>query len=499
MPIGPTNGSRSKYERKAPYKVKTKKIAVIGSGWYGKEAALALRKKGHKVVVFERGRSLASGTSASYSSRTHPSGLHYLRAPEHVLAYLQAHYAEFVETRNKYLRPNNNAIHAIIADTDADGNVSRTSAEQFKERCAIDPTARKVELNDFGLQNVQESVAIREERIIGGEQLREEFRLDLLESGAEFLCDTAVDDIQSDQDGFKVTAKGIESRFDGVVNATGFQQFTDSFKDNPLNVEVVYQAAIGLLYRDKLAGSKENFSLLFLDGANPCLMQCGDDRYILTHGKYTLLASRRSPEEAKQALQKAEELNLVEAKVKQNVEADLQRYYPGFLDRFEYVGYNGGVIAKILSETEMRIGYGIQSSDGVVHAMLGKITNAPAVARECVRLVEDDNLVTLNDVRFPKDGVFDRCKQHFSERPQHNGKHYACLMNPYPELSTEQVSYSGNPNILWQRADNDGRLKRMQEDVASTSEVVSTTERRLRSNSITGKIRENLSNISITP
>lgn len=504
MAKSPTRSSRVNGGRKTTNKVKSKakKVAVIGSGWYGKEVALALRKNGHKVVVFEKGRRLASGTSVKYSSRTHPSGLHYLRAPEHVVGYLQEHYAEFVETRGKYLSANDNAVHAIIAGVDANGNPSRTTAEQFKERYAIDPTARPVALKDFGLQNVQEPVAIREERIIGGEELREEFRLDLLDAGVEFLCDTAVESIQSHGDDFTVDARSsssdanvVTSRFDAVVNATGFQQFTDSFKDSSLNVEVVYQAAVGLLYRDKHAADKENFSLLFLDGANPCLMQCGDDQYILTHGKYTLLASKKTPEEAHQALKNAEEINLIETKVRQDAEADLLRYYPDFLDRFEYVGYNSGVIAKILSETEMRIGYGIKSSDNIVHAMLGKISNAPAVARECVRLVEEDNLSSVNGVRFPKDGIFESCKKHFTEKPKYKGQHYACLMNPYPELENKENHYSnGNSNILWHRVDGDRRLQRANKQTNSIKGPV-TGERRLRSDSLTSSISHSISKI----
>lgn len=498
MVKGPTANTRSRRSNKASVKVNAKKVAVVGSGWYGKEVALALRNNGHRVVVFEKGKRLASGTSSKYSSRTHPSGLHYLRAPEHVVSFLQSHYAEFKQTRAKYLRTNDTAIHAIVY-SDANGNPSRTSVEQFQERYAIDPTARKIELADFGLQNAQEPVAIREERIIGGDELREEFRLDLLEAGVDFLCDTEVEHVRSVEDGFIVEAKGLMSQFDAVVNATGFQDFiTDSFKNNPLNVEVVYQAAIGLLYRDKQASTKENFSLLFLDGANPCLMQCGDDRYILTHGKYTLLASRKTPEEANQALKKAEQIGLVETKVKPDVEEDLLRYYPGFFDRFEYVGYNGGVIAKILSETEMRIGYAIQSSDKIVHAMLGKITNAPAVARECVRLVEEDTLASLNGVRFPKDGVFDKCKQHFTQKPQYNGKHYACLMNPYPELAVEQAHYSdGNSSVLWHRQGNN-RLIRKHDD-AITDNDTRLNQRRLRGGSLTKEIRYSLSNIAIKP
>lgn len=517
MAKSPTRNSHS--NRKIPTrrshassKVGTKKIAVIGSGWYGKEIALALKKNGHKVIVYERGEELASGTSGLYSSRTHPSGLHYLRVSHKMVNYLKQHYNEFVETRGKYLRPNRNAVHGIVY-SDANGAPSRTNVEEFRERYKLDDTARRVEHADFGLQNVQEPVAIKEERIINGEELREQFRLDLRAAGVEFLCDTAVQEIQEEDEGFLVKTKRIESKFDHVINATGFQKFVpDTFKNNPFNIQVIYQAASGFLYEDMQSGIKENFSLLFLDGANPCLMQSSDSQYILTHGKYTLLASRNTPEEARQALDKAKEINLLESKIKPLVEADLLRYYPNFFERFKYVGYNCGVVAKVLTETEFRLGFALQTPDKVIHAMLGKISNAPAVARECVQLVESNGTTEIQGYAYPSDGILSSSMHELGEKPQQQGKHYACLVNPYPELDApkSKIASDDNSGLSWQRTNEGGRLHRADNDTvesivnASVNSINSELsflgqrERRSRSNSLTSEIRESFPSFGVS-
>lgn len=411
---------------------KNTKVAVIGSGWYGFEAALALSRD-HKVVMFEAGKDLAAGTSGKFASRTHPRGWHYLRS-EKTRSTCKEHYPIFVSKRKKYLVENNNAIHGIIAEKDAMGNLSKTSPAEFEKICKGDKNARTFDVKKNGYLNIEAAVTTNEESIVTGSKLSEIMRGDLLKADIEFFCNCPVLNVKKESNKYVLELSKGTAEFDYVVNATGFQRFLpENFSNNPLGMKVVYQSAIGLLYEEKNP-SKDPFSILLLDGANPCLMPRSDGKYYLTHANYTLLASCNSPEEASNIFKLVDD-NFIKNRVRADAEADLCRYFPTFSDKFKYVGYEKGVIAKLHTDEEFRSGFSFKDPKGVVHLFPGKITNAMHVADECRSLIIGENLEQKDSYQYVKNGTIYNSLKEISLRPPSSYKgHNTCTTNPYPQL-----------------------------------------------------------------
>ena len=73
--------------------MKIKKIAVIGSGFFGSTAALLLSKN-HKVHLFEKKNSIMCGASRANQQRFH-LGYHYPRSTKTVVE-IKKNYKEFI-------------------------------------------------------------------------------------------------------------------------------------------------------------------------------------------------------------------------------------------------------------------------------------------------------------------------------------------------------------------------------------------------------------------
>lgn len=492
---GPTKNCKDKVV--ANPKKKSMKVAIIGSGWSGMEAARALKKRGHNAIVFESGKDGPAGTSTKYSCHAHPTGSHYNRLPVDYIEIFVNNYTRFKQERAAYLKPNANSIHGIVY-SDAKGRQSRTTPEQFKERSKYDSTSRSIELEDFNLQGFQQPTAINEERIINGEELKEKIRLEYIKADIPFYYDTPVTEITRVENGYLVKHGGDISEFDKVVNATGFQKFLpDNFKDNPFGLDVVYQPVVALVYQDTKPDTEEMYSLLLLDGSNPCLMPTANKgEYLLTHCGYTLLASCKTSEEAWQVINSVT-TDFIRNKVKPKSEEDLSRYVKDFFERFKPVGFNGGVIAKLKTENEFRLSFAFESPDplapmssnsasnGIIHVFPGKITSALNSGDEVVRLVEDDSLLFKDGYKYPKNGMLDFAAKEIANKPQEGSNlHYACTLNPYPELLNNSVnSYATNKNSVW----NSSSSTKKYNTRSSKSE-----EKKPRSGSITDDIQHSL-------
>lgn len=475
---GPTGkrkvNRKQKLHKTHPKSMQKFTVAVIGTGHFGAAAARALKKNGHRPVVFEIGKDGPAGTSTKYSCHTHPTGSHYNRLPEKYIKLFIENYDRFKRERGDFLRDNNNSINGIV-ETDAKGQPSLTSPEKFQERCfKHDPTARLINLTDFDMLPIPLAIATNEERIINGESFKEKVRLSYIEEDIPFYYDTPVTSITRVADGYEITyasnnhAQSSTLIFDKVVNATGFQKFIpENFHNNPFGLEVVYQPVVGLVYEDMKAGEKDLFSLLLLDGANPCLMPtANDNEYFLTHCGFTLLASCKTPAEAWQVLNSVTK-DFIRTRVQPSSEADLMRYVDGFHDRFRPVGFNGGVIAKPKTRNEFRLGFAFASPDplmedidfsnGIIHLFPGKITSSLRTADEVVQLVEGRDLLNREGYQYAKDGMLDFAAEEIAQKPEQGSNlHNACSMQPYPEI----LKYSSNRHTLWkENSDSDSESR----------------------------------------
>lgn len=416
-----------------------KRVCIIGGGIFGHEAALSLKKAGFDVFVFDSGKHGPEGTSVKYSCHLHPTGLHYCRLPpEKYVPIFSKNCERYREEKANYLRPNPNSIHGIL-DTDAKGQPSRTTSDEFLTLSKLDPTSRPIKLSDFNLKGLKAPIAIAEERIITGDELKEQFRLEYIKYGIEFCYGTPVTDITREYDGYLVTVGGISAKFDYVVNATGFQKIIpESFKDNPFDLEVIYQTVVALIYEDTEASEKEIFSLLTLDGASACLMPTANFKeYLLTHGAYTTIGSFSTQKEAEER-ESTITSDFILEEVKPKAEADLSRYVNDFDKRFKYVGYNSGLIAKLNTENEFRLGFSFVGPDGIIYLFPGKFASSLPTGDEVVQLIKGEFLLDKNGYKYLKNGMLDIASKEVAQKPNYkNGLHYACMVNYNTSVHTD--------------------------------------------------------------
>jgi hypothetical protein len=437
-----------------PQKSLKKNVGVIGCGWYGYEAAIALKKAGFNVKIFEAGPDVASGTSGKFAGRTHPSGLHYLRSRK-TRKNCRKDYGPFVKKYPHMLIENTQAIHGLVY-SDSQGRPPKVDARTFNKICKGDRTAKQFDTKKHGYQGLQEAVTITEPAIIVGDPLRARLRESLMKEGIPFVCNYPVVDVKRQGSSFKVSGEDSSAEFDLVVNATGFQNLTPKdFDNNPFQLAVRYQPCLGLIYEDTMPGAG-NFSFLGLDGANPCVMPMGNNHYMVTHGINTILASCKTPEEAKRVLGRVN-VDFLMNTVKAQTEQDMQRYYPDFCKRFKFLRCEGDVIAKPLTNTEFRAGFAMKAPDGVIHTFPGKISNAPRVGKEVAHLATNKQLSKKRGYQYPSKGILASAQQELGEKPT-GLIHNTCLSNPYPHLldpPKESITNLARFSML-----NDGRRPR---------------------------------------
>ncbi|MDF1758461.1 MAG: FAD-dependent oxidoreductase [Legionellaceae bacterium] len=443
-------GARSK---RTLAKAVKKKVAIIGAGWYGLKSADVFKRSGlYDVVVFEKGKDLASGTSGYCSGRTHKLPTHYLRSKA-TQEDCHRDFATFSERNPKVLVANDRAVHGLV-HTDAHGNDSKATLEQFQTLYKTEPSVRDLSQSESGISGFQDAVVSSEPSILTGLPLKEELRESLVAADIPFFCDYPISNVRKEQDMFTLRGPDGEHQFDEVVNATGFQAFVpEDFNDNPLGIAAIYQPCLGLLYEDTVPGS-EPFSFLAVDGANPSIVPLGENRYMLTHGTHTLLASCHTPEQARLALSKVTD-NFVSDVVKQRTEDDLRRYYPDFFKRYKFLGWRAEVLAKPLTDTEFRAGFAFKDSSGIIQTFPGKIINSERVAKETLELAEGIGIINRGGYSYTEDGGLARGIAEISKQPTGAQKHYTGRTNPYPHLlqsgEDESCSSTFNSSSFWKK------------------------------------------------
>lgn len=439
-----------------------KKIGIIGAGWYGAYTAyyLAMQLKKLKDVIamitlFDKAEDAMGGISGLFGVRLH-RGPHYPRSEKTrrdchngLDQFLNDPLLKLLVLNLEY------AIYAL-GKQDAEGFSSKVSVEDFKKVCHeagfIDETESP---NTWGYTtNVLYAAKLLEPAAIVGGKLRRIFNCCLKEAGVTVKYNTKITQLKKHGNKINVLtdAKSMGC-FDHVIDATSHQCEAFLLKHISLPFQFRYQICMALLYRDKKPTSDKPFSFIVMDGAFPCIMpymedQSGEKRYILTHGKYTIIGTFEHLNEAKICLDQVDAV--VADKVRVYCEKDIRRFWEGFnSDRFEYRGYKKTILVKLRTEREFRSAVTYQSKSeeqgSVIHIVPGKITNAPDAAREVYKLIQreapvtetngDSSVIETNEYNYVKGGVLDRGMSEIKEVPHEEDKRNICSMQTWQALS----------------------------------------------------------------
>lgn len=406
--------------------VDRKEVAIIGAGWNGAHIACELAKKGYDVTLFDAKDTLFSGISGTFGIRLH-AGPHYPKSLATRKAIHQG-YATFCRDYPELVCEHEWSVYAY-GKRDEDGKPSVVSGNDFRSVVEEYQFKGAVNLDEMGInsEEVENAYNLAEPSILLGDNLRDFFRVRLEKSGVKVRYNFTVTDVKKvaydDHKSSRITVSNGEEQyeFDHVINATSFQSLLP--KTLPLGMEVVYQPLLALRVRDKMPGEKP-VSFITMAGMFPCLMPVVLDKskpvddYIVTHAKYTTVGSFATAEEAWAAYQKIDD-GFIETHVKNQTLNHMQRLWPAFSERFEYVGWRGTVLAKIRTNTEFRAAITFQHDEtGMIYVFPGKVTNVHDAELEAGKLMAGVGVETTDGFRFVKEGVLDDAKVEITETIQ---------------------------------------------------------------------------------
>ncbi len=427
------------------------KIAVIGAGWYGCHVSRVLSEKGYDVTLYEKNADIFSGISSKFGVKLH-AGSHYPRSSETRKGChqgLEEFCANYPELINQY-----EYSLCGLGDVDADGKPPKVDVEQFRLASDEVSASRAIEPEKEGYEHLLYAMEVDECGIAVGEKLRKFFSKILEETNVRLICNFEIKELKKMSNGILIGDGQEFEMYDYVVNTTSYQALLPEDSAPPFGMEVVYQPCLGLNYEDLKPNSLLPFSFLVMDGWFPCLMPYDEqapfdsasrNKYIVTHGKWTVMGSFSNLCDAQQLLSKLDD-EFIENQVKPRCEADLERFWPEFAGRFRYEGWKGCVLAKLKTSSEFRTAVTFEANN-VVHVIPGKISNIFDVGREVISLINQEQTLIHGQYSFVENGVLHNSLREISEHPGDDSRN-TCNLQTYEDIQREMRLEQKVPNEL---------------------------------------------------
>jgi len=349
-------------------------VAVIGGDWVGCHLASVLAERGVRVTLYEpKGQVLmrVDGpsswipklTQGSYAYSRLDSGARYPSNPE-IREQCAKGSKDFLEKYGTMVKTSE-CLYAIGKE-DCDGHPSRTDADFYEKVIEqLDPNCREENPESLGIEGVTR-IWRSEEKLIPIDNPGSHF-LTKFQGNDNVSLSTAVQNLSHSAGTPSINGE----KFDWVLNCTNFQQHTHGM----LGKYITYHPYIKLLYSEKKRRVKP-LHLNILDGnfcsfepllsSNPGELQLFDGLhmhsfnkgiplYAFTHKKHSRCGGLacRSLDIAKVHLNKYNGYRVKE-ELRPMFEQDILRFYPKFLDEFEFVGYSSAIITHVASRDVFR-------------------------------------------------------------------------------------------------------------------------------------------------
>lgn len=429
-----------------------KHIAVIGGGWYGCHIARALSLAGHDVTLFEYREKIFKGISGKFGIRLH-TGPHYPRS-EKTQKSCREGYSEFIKTYPDLVVDHAYSIYGLGV-LDANNEPPKIDLQTFRQVGKEVRNSREIDPKKWGYSNLQSAFDIEEPSILLGDPLREKFETYLKDANVKVVCNININKLVRWKDTkIRVVGEGnyCFGTFDYVVNTTSYQALLPPPKPSlPFELNIVYQTCLALVYEDRLSKvlSLPPFSFIVMDGWFPCIMPYITSReetentfrkYIVTHGKYTIMGSYKKVEEANACPTKIDEKFITEH-VQPKCEAEMEKFWPLFgvqmpnstERRFQYVGWKGAVLAKVKTNREFRSAITF-ARDRIVYVIPGKVSNIFDAGRETIALINNQNVLHQGSYQYVKNGVLDDAVGEITEAVDPKIRN-TCNLQTYAEIT----------------------------------------------------------------
>ncbi|KAL4880279.1 hypothetical protein BJY04DRAFT_219276 [Aspergillus karnatakaensis] len=394
-----------------------KSIAVIGGGWSGCHTALELAGAGHQVTVIEKGPHLFDG-------------VHARELPPIVCQILRE---VLGAGRPRQTR------HLLACSPGSTGHESKVNAATFGDVCGESTECARVDVNEqWPNTELECAYKLDEPCAVLNPYLKTYFQDRLSSAGISIRLNDEVTEVKRQEQQYQVlTSTRFEGSFHKVVNATGYMSaLPDGLLDNlPVNLDIRYQVCTALRYTDRYPEDSP-ISFIVMDGWFPCLMPSLSEptsrgEYVMTHGAYTILGSFDTGPKARECLDNLDP-EFVNCHIRPKIEEQMERFWPGFKERFSYHGWKGSVMPKLVTDTEFRSSV-VFESGGVIYIFPGKISNVMEAADEVLSLLDGGQVIHASEFGYARDSELSRSRSEIEQRPTSQDRN-TCFLQTHQQL-----------------------------------------------------------------
>ena len=297
---------------KTKSKISSKKIAIIGAGWFGCYIAYDLLNCGYKVDIYEKENKIFKGASGSNQNRLH-QGFHYPRSYKTIReSYIG--YNKFVKTFPNLVKKINKNLYVI-----ADDKKNLIDFDIYKQILRSNKLKFKIEKKNYGLKNYTGIISCNEKLIDTKKAII--FFSDKIKKNIHLNFN--VKKIIKKENGFFINNS---KKYDYVINCSWQTSFPSK------NIKYTYEACLFFLYSCK----KNNHpAITIMDG--PFITLYPQDKKIFTlySVKHTRLKKFKNFNNCFNYLKRIKQKKIIN-KYRLKHEAQIKKYYPNFDKKFRY-------------------------------------------------------------------------------------------------------------------------------------------------------------------
>ncbi|GAB7219007.1 FAD-dependent oxidoreductase [Vibrio comitans] len=339
------------------------RIAIVGAGWYGCHLGLSLLQQGHQVKIFERSDRTISGASRYNQNRLH-QGFHYPRDYETRRQSLEG-FEWFNEHYMHLIEPVRNNLYAVAnkkSNIDFETFKQIMTASNLKYDSDLDSAVIDKFRNIDGIINTTEMLILNHRA--------SDYFNDILSSHIEFNKEIKLSDDN--------VLKEMKLNYDVVIDCTwGTSRKIPS-------LDYYYEPCIYFYYRAK---RKIDFAFTLMDGNFFSVYPYQDDIYTVTSVKHTPIGQVFDREDIGELFRLARGEEFIKNK-RREFEREIDFYYPGFLEDFEYVKPVYSLKTKLVSGTDYR-GCMVTSEDNLISVFSGKIDTLHIAERAVATIISE--------------------------------------------------------------------------------------------------------------
>ncbi len=342
----------------------SKKIAVIGAGWFGCFIANSLIDKGYLVDVYEKENDIFKNASGNNQNRLH-LGFHYPRSKKTILQSKEG-FLEFKRKLGSFSKKIAKNYYFISSSKKTKTNF-KTYKKTYQD---FEIDFEELDINKIPyLKNIAGGIKCNEELLlfnIAKKYYKKKLKRNL-------FLKKFVKKISKKNNKYKIFKK----EYDFVINCS-WMQYSEFTKNN-----FTYEFCIMLKYKSK---KKNHSAITIMDGPFFTLYPWDDKN---NFGLYSVEKSRVMVNKDFKELEKKVNYEISNSKLlklRKEIEMDFLHYYPNFRKEFVFSRYLKSYRTINKNKDDSRISH-IENNKNFINVMSGKIDHVFFVLREIEKFI----------------------------------------------------------------------------------------------------------------